>query len=124
MDDIRFDAAGLVAVAVTDYDTRRLLVLCYMDREALERTLSDGRVHLYRRSQSRVALKGETSGHVQTVEEVRVNCDTNSLEMRVRQEVGACHAGYFSCYYRRWDPADDAWVVDEDRVFDPERVYT
>ncbi|MFH1567280.1 MAG: phosphoribosyl-AMP cyclohydrolase [Gemmatimonadota bacterium] len=123
-DRVRFDAQGLVPVAITDAETCRLLVLCYMNREALEQTLADGRVHLYRRSQRRVALKGETSGHVQEVTQVRVNCDGNSLEMRVRQRVAACHAGYYSCFYRRWDAGTGEWVVDDERCFDPERVYT
>jgi len=122
-DQVRFDEQGLVLVAVTDHRTNRLLVQCYMNREALEKTASAGMVHVFRRSRQQVLLKGQTSGHFQRLREIRINCENNSLEMRVEQEVGACHAGYYSCYYRRWDEARGEWVEREERVFDPEAVY-
>lgn len=120
---VRFGEDGLIPVVVTDAGTRRLLVLCYMNAEALEKTMSEGRVHTYSRSRGGVVLKGATSGHVQAVEDIRVNCDGNSLEIRVVQEVAACHAGYYSCFYRKWNASEDAWSADEERVFDPGRVY-
>ena len=122
-DQVRFGADGLIPVAVTDSGTLRLLVLCYMNREALEKTLSEGLIHTYSRSRGRLALKGETSGHVQTVRAVRLNCDGNSLEIRVDQHVAACHTGYYSCYYRRWEAERGKWAVDDERLFDPDRVY-
>jgi phosphoribosyl-AMP cyclohydrolase len=122
-DQLRFDEKGIVPVAITDHRTNRLLVLCYMNREALEKTAAEGVVYLYRRSKQQVVLKGETSGHVQRVREIRFNCEQNSLEVRVEQEVGACHAGYFSCYYRNWDGDKQQWTEREERVFDPEAVY-
>lgn len=122
-DDIRFDRDGLTPAAITDFESGRLLVLCYLNREAIERTLADGRVHLYRRSKGEVQMKGATSGHVQRVREIRTNCDENSLEIRVDQEVAACHAGYFSCYYRRWNDDTGAWEVVDERLFDPDSVY-
>lgn len=122
-DQLRFDGQGIVPAAITDHHTNRLLVLCYMNREALEKTAAEGVVYLYRRSRQQVVLKGETSGHVQRVREIRVNCEQNSLEVRVEQEVGACHAGYFSCYYRRWDGDRQQWAEHEERVFDPDAVY-
>ena len=124
VDRVRFGTDGLVPVVVTDCHTLRLLVLCYMNREALAKTLAEGLVHTYSRSRGRLALKGETSGHVQAVRQIRVNCDGNSLEVRVEQKVGACHTGHYSCFYRHWDPDRGDWVVDEDQVFDPDCVYT
>lgn len=123
VDDVRFGPDGLVPAAVTDSASGRLLVLCFMDREALERTVAEGLVHVFRRSLGAVQKKGITSGHVQRVREVRLNCDSNCLEIRVDQEVAACHAGYFSCFYRRWDAAAGAWDVDDERIFDPGKVY-
>jgi len=123
-DTIKFDANGLVPAAVTDVSSGRLLVLCFLDREALEKTLQAGLVHVFRRSQGRVALKGESSGHTQAVREVRVNCGMDSLEIRVEQHVAACHKGYLSCYYRVWDEASGAWRVVDERLFDPDNVYT
>ena len=122
-DQLRFDDKGIVPAAITDHQTNRLLVLCYLNREALEKTAAEGMVYLYRRSRQQVVLKGETSGHLQRVREIRINCEANSLEIRVDQEVGACHAGYFSCYYRHWDGDQSQWVEHEQRVFDPDAVY-
>ena len=100
----------------------QVLTLCYMDAEALHRTLATGKVHVFRRSRGRVMLKGETSGHTQQVNEVRVDCAGNSLLFTVEQRVAACHAGYRTCYYRRYDAADDKLTICEEKAFDPEDV--
>ena len=123
VDQVRFGSDGLVPAAVTDFESGRLLVLCYLNAEALEKTLAEGIVHLYRRSRGMVVPKGVDSGHVQQVEEIRINCDSNSLEVRVRQKVAACAYGYFSCYFRRWDEENQVWVVEDEQVFDPDEVY-
>jgi len=122
-DTIKYDAHGLVPVAVTDHKSNRLLVICFLNREALEKTLETGLVYVYRRSKGRVMLKGETSGHVEHVREVRVNCGNDSLEIRVEQKVAACHEGYLSCFYRVWDERSGDWRVVDERLFDPKRVY-
>ena len=121
--DICFDENGLVPAAVTDFDSGRLLVLCYLNQEAVEKTVSEGRVYVYRRSKGELALKGVTSGHIQSVREIRLNCDSNSLEIRVDQNVAACHAGYFSCYFRRWDEDTESWSTADEQAFDPGEVY-
>jgi len=114
---------GLMPIAVADYETKRTLVLCFMDKEALRLTLETGKVHTYSRSRGRVALKGESSGHVQNVKRILVNCNEDSLCIEVEQKVAACHMGYFSCYYREVDPATGEYTAVEERVFDPEEVY-
>ncbi len=113
---------GLIPAVVAD-EEERVLVLCYMDREALRKTLQTGRVHVFRRSRGRLMAKGESSGHVQRLKELRVDCEENSLLLKVEQEVAACHAGYYSCYYRRYNAEEDALEIAEERVFDPEEVY-
>jgi len=113
---------GLIPAVITAAGGE-VLTLCYMDEEALRRTFETGLVHVFRRSRGRVMLKGETSGHVQRVREVRVDCEGNSLLFAVDQEVGACHVGYFTCYYRRYRPEGDVLEVCEQRVFDPDAVY-
>jgi phosphoribosyl-AMP cyclohydrolase len=113
---------GLIPAVITEVDGQ-VLVLCYMNDEALARTLETGLVHVFRRSRGRVMLKGETSGHTQRVQEVRVDCEGNSLLVVARQKVAACHAGYRTCYYRRLDPRTGALEVCEERVFDPDKVY-
>ena len=122
--EIEWGSDGLVPAAVTDWPTGRLLVLCYLNEEALHLTLESGLVHLYRRSRGRVQKKGVESGHVQRVREIRLNCDSNSLEIRVDQEVAACARGYHSCYYRRWNRDEQRWEVVDERIFDPDQVYT
>ncbi len=113
---------GLIPAVIVAADGQ-VLTLCYMDREALTRTLESGQVHVYRRSRGRVMLKGETSGHTQQVRELRVDCAGNSLLVIVAQRVAACHAGYRTCYYRRYDPCEDRLEVCEEQVFDPDEVY-
>jgi phosphoribosyl-AMP cyclohydrolase len=98
-------------------------VLCYLDREALARTLETGLVHVYRRSKGRVMLKGEVSGHTQRVEDIFVNCDLNSLAIAVEQKVAACAHGYYTCYYRRYNRDTDELEVVAERLFDPDEVY-
>ena len=122
-DLVTFDGDGLIAAIVFDAATNEPLVLCYLDREALAKTVETGFVHVYRRSKGRVMLKGETSGHTQRVVDILVNCDRNSLAIKVEQKVAACHTGYFSCYYRRYNPETDQLEVIADRLFDPDEVY-
>jgi len=113
---------GLIPAVIASVDGQPL-TLCYMDGEALRKTLETGQVHVFRRSRGRVMLKGETSGHTQQVKEVRVDCADNSLLFLVEQNVGACHLGYFTCYYRRYDVESGRLEVCEERVFDPEEIY-
>ncbi len=113
---------GLIPAVIVEADGQ-VLVLCYLDREALQQTLETGLVHVFRRSQRRVMLKGETSGHTQRVKEIRVDCEGKSLIIVVEQQVAACHTGYRTCYYRRYRPSDDSLEVCEKRVFDPAKVY-
>jgi len=122
-DLVTFDDDGLIAAIIFDAGTNEPLVLCSLDREALARTLETGFVHVFRRSKGRVMLKGETSGHTQRVVDILVNCDRNSLAIKVEQKVATCHTGYYTCYYRRYNPDTDALEAVADRVFDPDEVY-
>ena len=122
-DNLHFDANGLIPAVIVDAKTSETLTLCYMNDEALRKTLETGKVHVFRRSKGRLMLKGETSGHIQLVKEVLVDCEGNSLVIKVVQKVAACHAGYYSCYYRRLNPKTGALEIVARRVFDPEKVY-
>ena len=122
-DLLTFDSEGLIPAVIVNASDNLPLVLCYMDRAALGKTLETGLVHVFRRSKGRLMLKGETSGHTQRVAEVRVDCEGKSLMIKVDQKVAACHMGYFSCYYRRYNPDTGGLEATEPRVFDPEEVY-
>ena len=122
LEHIKFDDKGLVPAIIQDYATKKVLTLCYMDREALEKTFAAGKVYLFRRSKGRLMLKGETSGHIQLLKEVYIDCEGKSMLFVVEQKVAACHVGYFTCYYRRVKEGGSLEIVGK-RVFDPEKVY-
>ncbi len=119
---LNFNGKGLIPAVIQDDKTDKVLTLCYMNKEALQKTLKEGKVYLFRRSKGALMLKGESSGHIQVVKSVFVDCEDNSLLIKVEQKVGACHAGYFSCYYRQILP-DGTMKVSEKKVFNPEDVY-
>jgi len=116
--DVDFGSDGLVPAVAQDADSGEVLMLAYVSPEALERTRETGHAHYYSRSRDELWEKGATSGHVQHVEEVRVDCDGDALLYVVDQEGGACHTGYRSCFYR----TVEGDTVGE-RVFDPDEVY-
>jgi len=120
---INFDkAGGLVPAVAQDADTGEVLMLAWMNRDAYEETLRTGRACYYSRSRGRLWRKGEESGHVQEVREIFLDCDADTILLKVHQVGGAaCHEGYRSCFFRRVD-GERLEVVGE-RVFDPEQVY-
>ena len=113
-----FDEQALLPAIAQDVDSGDVLMLAYVTREALERTRETGLAHYYSRSRDELWQKGKTSGHVQHVEDVRLDCDGDALLYLVRQEGGACHTGYESCFYRSLDGD-----VVADQLFDPDDVY-
>ena len=96
----RFDANGLIAAIAQDAETGEVLMLAWMNEAALSATLETGRATYFSRSRAALWVKGETSGHVQDVVEVRVDCDQDAVLLKVRQRGGACHTGRASCFYR------------------------
>jgi phosphoribosyl-ATP pyrophosphohydrolase/phosphoribosyl-AMP cyclohydrolase len=101
-----FDDRGLIPAIVQD-ENGQVLMLAYMNREALARTLAEGRTWFYSRSRGRLWLKGETSGHYQHVQAMSYDCDADALLLRVRQEGVACHEGYYSCFHHQLVPAGE-----------------
>ncbi len=120
---IDFDkSGGLVPAIAQDAATGEVLMLAWMNREAYEETLRTGRACYYSRSRNRLWRKGEESGHVQEVRDVYLDCDADTVLLKVHQVGGAaCHEGYRSCFFRRVQ-GDGLQVVGE-RVFDPKTVY-
>lgn len=124
----QFNGDGLLPVFVTDAETGEALMQAWMNREAVERTLSGGEAVYYSRSRGRLWRKGETSGNVQKVRELLVDCDQDALWLRVEQIGGAaCHTGFRSCFYRRAKRTEGGEVElqrrIEERVFDPDTIY-
>lgn len=113
---------GLLPAIVQDYVSNEVLMLAYINQEAWERTLATGKAHYWSRSRNKIWLKGETSGHVQEIREILVDCDADTVVYRVEQLGGAaCHTGHRSCFYRR--VADNELEVIAAPVFDPAEVY-
>ena len=122
----KFDANGLVTCVATDAVTSEVLMVAHMNEEALRRTIASGEAWYYSRSRGALWRKGETSGHVQRVVEMRVDCDQDAILIRVEQLGAACHTGRHSCFYRKVEAADGGArlsFVDAERQFDPKAVY-
>lgn len=126
----KFDKDGLITAVVTDAASGDLLMLAHMNAQALQLTIETAQAHFYSRSRGKLWKKGEESGHVLDVVELRVDCDQDAVQLKVRQTgPGACHTGRHSCFYRAV-PLGDAkgegvklTFVDAERVFDPAKVY-
>jgi len=114
--------SGLLPAIAQDVETGTVLMLAYINQEAWERTLATGKAHYWSRSRNKIWLKGETSGHVQLVKEILVDCDEDTVIFKVEQlGRAACHKGYESCFFRRVD--GQSLTVAAERVFDPDEIY-
>ena len=124
MKEIDFEKGdGLIPVITQDAATGEVLMLAYMNEEAFKKTLETSKAHYWSRSRQKLWLKGETSGHVQEVKEVLLDCDGDTLLLKVEQKGGAaCHKGYRSCFFRRV-LGEDSFEVFQEKVFDPKEKY-
>lgn len=119
MVNVKFDDRGLVPAIVQDHETGEVLMLAYMNDEALKKTVETGFTHFYSRSRQKLWKKGETSGHTQQVKEILIDCDADTLLVKVKQNgPGACHTGHRSCFYRDIEGNEIAT-----KVFSEEDVY-
>ena len=113
---------GLLPAIVQEYRTGEVLMLAYINRKAWEMTIETGKAHFWSRSRNKIWLKGETSGHVQIIHDILVDCDEDTVIFKVEQIGGAaCHTGYRTCFYRRVDGQE--LTTSGEKVFDPEKVY-
>lgn len=120
-EQVKFNKNGLIPAIVQDFKTSKVLMMGYMNKEALETTLKTGRTCFWSRSRGKLWIKGETSGHVQKVKDVLIDCDNDTLLIKVEQIGGACHTGYRTCFYRKYDK--DGFTVVEKKLFEPEKIY-
>ena len=124
LDQIEFDRyGGLVPAIVQDDKTKEVLMLAFMNRDALEKTLETGLVTFYKRSSQKLWTKGETSGNVLRLTKLRVNCNDDSLLVLVDPVGATCHTGHTSCYYREVQTPEDDWREIASAEFDPDLVY-
>ena len=119
---LKFDSAGLIPAIVQDAASGEVLMVAWMNAESLRRTLETGEAHYWSRSRKKLWRKGEESGNVQRLCEIRTDCDKDTLLLRIVQVGGAaCHTGYRSCF--SWVLKDGAWVEDGVKVFEPKEKY-
>ncbi|MBI5892515.1 MAG: bifunctional phosphoribosyl-AMP cyclohydrolase/phosphoribosyl-ATP diphosphatase HisIE [Deltaproteobacteria bacterium] len=121
---IKFDERGLVPAIVQEYSTGRVLMLAYMNKEALEKTFSTGKAHYHSRSRNKLWLKGETSGNIQEVKAVYYDCDEDAILLSVNQTGPACHTGEESCFFRRLDNGDASALSPQSSSVLPELFKT
>ena len=122
LETVKWSADGLVPVIAQDASSGRVLMLAWMNRDALRATLESGNAVYWSRSRGRLWRKGEESGHVQRVREMRLDCDQDALLLRVEQLGGiACHTGRERCFFRRYDNGD--WVATDPVIKDPKDIY-
>lgn len=122
LDMIKWDADGLVPAIAQDVHTQRVLMVAWMNREALQLTASEGRGIYWSRSRQKLWRKGEESGHVQVLHELRLDCDADVIVMMVEQLGGmACHTGRESCFYRVF--RDGEWQIVDPVLKDPRQIY-
>ena len=122
----RFDAAGLLTCVATDAASGDVLMVAHMNEEALRRTIETGEAWYFSRSRKQLWRKGETSGHVQRVVEIRTDCDQDAIWIRVEQSGAACHTGRHSCFYRLVKAGENDLRLEfiaADKLFDPNAVY-
>jgi phosphoribosyl-AMP cyclohydrolase len=122
LDDIGWDERGLVPAIAQDAATGRVLMVAWMSRESLEKTVASGNAVYFSRSRGRLWRKGEESGHVQRVREVRLDCDGDVVLLAIEQAGGiACHTGRERCFFRRLE--NGRWVEDEPVLKSPDEIY-
>jgi phosphoribosyl-ATP pyrophosphohydrolase/phosphoribosyl-AMP cyclohydrolase len=123
LEQIKFDEKGLIPAIVQDAESEEVLMLAYMNKAALQRSLETGKAHYWSRSRQKLWMKGESSGHIQSIQDAYFDCDKDALLLKVKQTTAACHTGNYSCFFNKIGENYD--IIEGDKqVFSPEEVYT
>ncbi|MSR65362.1 MAG: phosphoribosyl-AMP cyclohydrolase [Verrucomicrobiae bacterium] len=121
LDQIKYDTNGLIPAIIQEQSTGRVLMMAWMNKDSLQKTIETGTTWFWSRSRKKFWMKGETSGHVQTVKDIAFDCDADCALIQVEQVGAACHEGYKSCFFR--SVRDDESKITEPRLIDPEKMY-
>ena len=122
-DQLKFNSDGLIPAIVQEQSTRRVLMMAWMNRASIEKTIATGKTHFWSRSRQKFSMKGETSGHLQTGRDVAFDCDGDTLLIQVEQTGAACHEGYKSCLFRSIGTEGERIDVTEERLETPDQIY-
>jgi phosphoribosyl-AMP cyclohydrolase len=123
LENLKFDASGLIPAIIQDAVSGEVLMMAWMNRDSLAKTVQTGKTHFFSRSRNKLWLKGESSGHVQQVKSIAVDCDMDVLLVKVEQVGAACHEGYYSCFFREHQAGAGDWKVVGKKKFEPDAVY-
>lgn len=123
LDQLKFDANGLIPAIIQDAANGRVLMMAWMNRASLEKTIATGKTHFWSRSRQKFWMKGESSGHTQTVKDIAFDCDADTLLIQVGQMGAACHEGYRSCFFRSLATEGAGVRVTEPQLETPEQIY-
>lgn len=121
INELKFDEKGLIPVIVQDFKSNEVLMMAYMNKEAFEKSMDTGMAHYWSRSRKRLWLKGETSQHYQYIKSAGIDCDGDTLLLKVEQKEAACHTGHYSCFYRQM--SNEGIQETSNTVFDTDKVY-
>ena len=122
-DKLKFDSNGLIPAIIQEQGTGRVLMMAWMNRASLEKTIATGKTHFWSRSRQKFWMKGETSGHVQQVKDIAFDCDGDTLLIQVEQTGAACHEGYKSCFFRSIESDGKSFKITESQLQKPEEIY-
>jgi phosphoribosyl-AMP cyclohydrolase len=122
-DNLKFDSNGLIPAIIQEQRTGRVLMMAWMNRASLEKTIETRKTHFWSRSRQKFWMKGETSGHTQQVKDIAFDCDGDTLLIQVEQIGAACHKGYQSCFFRSVEGKGDAFKVTEPQLENPDDIY-
>jgi len=122
-DQLKFNADGLIPAIIQEKSTGRVLMMAWMNRASLESTMATGKTHFWSRSRQKYWMKGESSGHLQTVKDISFDCDGDTLLLQVEQIGAACHEGYQSCFFRSVQEGGQFIQITEKQLETPEQIY-
>jgi phosphoribosyl-ATP pyrophosphohydrolase/phosphoribosyl-AMP cyclohydrolase len=124
MEEVKFDANGLIPAIIQDSKTGEVLMMAYMNEYSMQKSLDTGKTHFWSRSRQKLWMKGETSGHIQEIIDMKLDCDGDTLLIRVNQHGPACHTGHRSCFYRKVQNTQGELLEAGAKAFDPEQAYS
>jgi phosphoribosyl-AMP cyclohydrolase len=122
-DQLKFDAQGLIPAIIQEQKSGRVLMLAWMNRASLQTTLATGKTHFWSRSRQQLWMKGQTSGHTQSVKDIALDCDGDTLLIQVEQAGAACHEGYHSCFFRSVQDGGASLKITESQLRRPDQIY-
>ena len=115
--ELKYDEKGLIPAIIQEHESKRILMLAYMNKVSFKKTLETGQTHFWSRSRQKYWLKGESSGHTQQVRNIFIDCDKDSIVIEVDQNIAACHKGYYSCFYRKINILQKTFDTIEQKIF-------